>query len=79
MDVANATATNTIGAGEMITVWQDPNFDPALQAYYYVRVIQIPTPRWTAIDAKFYGTKPLPGTLMTVTERAYTSPIWYTP
>jgi len=79
VDVANATATNTIGAGEMITVWQDPNFDPALQAYYYVRVIQIPTPRWTAIDAKFYGTKPLPGTLMTVTERAYTSPIWYTP
>ena len=79
VDVANATWTNTIGAGEMVTVWKDPNFDPALPAFYYVRVIEIPTPRWTAYDAKYYGTKPLPSTLMVVTERAYTSPIWYTP
>ena len=79
MDVANATWANTIGTGEMITLWNDPDFDPALQAFYYVRVIEIPTPRWTAYDVKFYGTKPLPDTLMTVTERAYTSPIWYTP
>ena len=79
VDVANATWTNTIGAGEMITVWKDPHFDPALQAFYYVRVIEIPTPRWTAYDAKYYGTKPLPGTSMVVIERAYTSPIWYTP
>ena len=79
VDVANATWTNTIGAGEMITVWKDPDFDPALQAFYYVRVIETPTPRWTAYDAKYYGTKPLPGTPMIVTERAYTSPIWYTP
>jgi hypothetical protein len=79
VDVTNATWTNTIGEGEMITVWTDPGFDPALQAFYYVRVIEIPTPRWTAYDAKYYEVKPLPGTPMIVTERAYTSPIWYTP
>ena len=79
VDVPNATWSNTIGAVEFITVWKDPDFDPALRAFYYVRVIEIPTPRWTAYDAKYFGTKPLPGTRMTVTERAYTSPIWYTP
>jgi len=79
VDVANATWTNTIGEGEMVTVWKDPDFDPSLQAFYYVRVIEIPTPRWTAYDAKFYGSTPLPGTAMVVTERAITSPIWYTP
>ena len=57
VDVANATWTNTIGAGEMITVWKDPDFDPALRAFYYVRVIEIPTPRWTAYDAKYFGIK----------------------
>ena len=57
VDVANATWTNTIGAGEMITVWKDPDFDPALRAFYYVRVIEIPTPRWTAYDAKYFGVK----------------------
>jgi pimeloyl-ACP methyl ester carboxylesterase len=55
VDVANATWTNTIGAGEMITVWKDPDFDPTLRAFYYVRVIEIPTPRWTAYDAKYFG------------------------
>jgi hypothetical protein len=79
VDIENATWMNTIGAGEMITVWEDPDFDPALQAFYYVRVIEIPTPRWTAYDAKYYGTKPESGTPMVVTERAYTSPIWYSP
>jgi hypothetical protein len=79
VDVANATLTHTIGAGEMVTVWKDPDFDPALQAFYYVRVIEIPTPRWTAYDAKYFGSKPVDGTPMTVAERAYTSPIWYTP
>ncbi len=79
VDVPNATWTNTIGAGEFITVWKDPDFDPALRAFYYVRVIEIPTPRWTAYDAKYFGAKPLPGTRMITTERAYTSPIWYTP
>jgi hypothetical protein len=79
VDVANATWTNSIGAPELIAVWKDPGFDPAQRAFYYARVIEIPTPRWTAYDAARFGTKPLPGTRMTITERAYTSPIWYTP
>ncbi len=77
VDVANATWTNTIGASELIAAWQDPDFDPAERAFYYARVLEIPTPRWTAYDAERFGVKPLPGTKMTVTERAYTSPIWY--
>jgi hypothetical protein len=79
VDVANATWTNTIGAPELIAAWKDPAFDPARRAFYYARLIEIPTPRWTAYDAKRLGAKPLPGTAMTVTERAYTSPIWYSP
>jgi hypothetical protein len=79
VDVENATWTNTIGAPELLAVWTDPDFDPSLRAFYYVRVLEIPTPRWTAYDAKRFGTKPLPGTKMTLQERAYTSPIWYTP
>jgi uncharacterized protein DUF3604 len=79
VDLANATWTNTIGAPELVAVWKDPAFDPAQRAFYYVRVIEIPTPRWTAYDAKRFGVKPLPGTRMTITERGYTSPIWYTP
>jgi hypothetical protein len=79
VDVANATWTNTIGAPELATVWTDPDFDPSQPAFYYGRVIEIPTSRWTAYDAKRFGTTPLPGTAMTITERAYTSPIWYTP
>ena len=79
VDVANATWTNTIGAPELIAVWTDPQFDPAQRAFYYVRVLEIPTPRWTAYDAKRFGSQPLPGTTMTLQERAYTSPIWYTP
>jgi hypothetical protein len=79
VDVANATWTNSIGATELIAVWQDPGFDAGERAFYYARVMEIPTPRWTAYDAKRFGTKPLPGTAMTVQERAYTSPIWFTP
>jgi hypothetical protein len=79
VDEANATWTNTIGDTELITVWKDPDFDPSLRAFYYARVIEIPTPRWTAYDAKRFGVKPLPGTAMMLQERAYTSPIWYTP
>jgi hypothetical protein len=79
VDVANATWTNTIGSPELITVWKDPNFDPGLRAVYYVRVIEIPTPRWTAYDAKRFGLPAPPDVPMTTQERAYTSPIWYTP
>ncbi len=79
VDVANATWTNTIGAGELITVWEDPDFDPDLKAFYYARVIEIPTPRWTAYEAKRFNLD-LPAEVpMTTQERAYTSPIWYTP
>jgi hypothetical protein len=79
VDVADATWTNTVGAPELIGVWTDPDFDATAPAFYYGRVLEIPTPRWTAYDAKRFGTQPLPGTSMTLQERAYTSPIWYTP
>jgi len=79
VDVANATYTNDIGAAVLSAYWKDPAFDPKLRAFYYVRVIEIPTPRWTAYDAKFFGIKMPEGTAMEVTDRAYTSPIWYTP
>ena len=79
VDVANATWTNSIGDPELITVWKDPDFDPRVRAFYYARVIEIPTPRWTAYDAKRFGVQPLPGTTMKLQERAYTAPIWYTP
>ncbi|BCH17142.1 DUF3604 domain-containing protein [Mesorhizobium sp. L-2-11] len=79
VDQANATWTNTIGAPELSAVWEDPDFDASQPAFYYGRVIEIPTPRWTAYDVKRFGVKALPGTAMTITERAYTSPIWYTP
>jgi hypothetical protein len=79
VDVPNATWTNTIGASELITVWKDPDFDPSLRAFYYARVIEIPTPRWTAYDAKYFDIKMPKEVPMTTTDRAYTSPIWYTP
>jgi hypothetical protein len=79
VDVEDATWLNTIGAPELIAVWQDPDFDPEQKAFYYGRVLEIPTPRWTAYDAKYFGTEPEPGTEMELQERAYTSPIWYSP
>lgn len=79
VDVANASWTNSIGAPELIAVWKDPTFDPAQRAFYYLRVIEIPTPRWTAYDVKHFGITMSPEVPMTTTERAYTSPIWYTP
>jgi len=79
VDVENATWANSIGAPELITVWKDPQFDAKQRAFYYARVIEIPTPRWTAYDAKRFGIKALPGTTMVLQERAYTAPIWYTP
>ncbi len=79
VDVANATWTNTIGDSELITVWKDPEFDASQRAFYYVRVLEIPTPRWTAYDAKYYGIQLPKEVPMTQQDRAYTSPIWYTP
>jgi len=79
VDVVNATWTNTIGATELITVWQDPDFDAEQSAFYYARVIEIPTPRWTAYDAKYFKVNMPKEVPMTTTERAYTSPIWYHP
>jgi len=79
VDVKNATWTNSIGAPELIGVWTDPEFDPAERAFYYARVLEIPTPRWTAYEAKRFGVEMDSEVPMTVQERAYTSPIWYTP
>jgi hypothetical protein len=79
VDVSTATWTNTIGTPELIAVWRDPDFDPAQPAFYYGRVIEIPTPRWTDYDAVRFNMKMPPEVPMTITDRAYTSPIWYTP
>ena len=79
VNVAEATWTNTIGDPELITVWEDPDFDPQVSAFYYVRVLEIPTPRWTAYDAKRYNVEMAPEVPMFLQERAYTSPIWYAP
>jgi hypothetical protein len=79
VDLANATYTNDIGAAVLSAHWKDPDFDPDQRAFYYVRVIEIPTPRWTAYDAKYFGIDMPEGSAMEVTDRAYTSPIWYTP
>jgi len=79
VNVADASWTNTIGAIELVAVWKDPDFDPSLSAFYYGRVLEIPTPRWTAYDVKRFKNTPLDGTRMTLQERAYTSPIWYSP
>jgi len=79
VDIADASYTNTIGTPVMATYWSDPDFDANQKAFYYVRVIEIPTPRWTAYDAKFFNKKMPEDTKMTIQDRAYTSPIWYTP
>jgi len=79
VDVKNATWSNSIGAPELATVWVDPDFNPDQAAFYYSRVIEIPTPRWTAYDAKRFNVKMGKEVPMTLQERAYTSPIWYTP
>jgi hypothetical protein len=79
VDVANATWSNSIGSPELIAVWEDPDFDAGESAFYYARVIEIPTPRWTAYEAKRYGITMPPEVPMVTQERAYTSPIWYTP
>jgi hypothetical protein len=79
VSVEDASWSNTIGATELIEVWTDPEFDPDLAAFYYVRVIEIPTPRWTAYDSEYFGVDLEEGDSGIHQERAYTSPIWYTP
>lgn len=79
VNVKEATYSNAIGAPYLQAYWKDPAFDPKQRAFYYVRVIEIPTPRWTTYDAKFFGTKLPDGAPTAIQERAYTSPIWYTP
>jgi len=79
VDMKNANWTNTIGASELGTVWTDPDFEPAQSAFYYAWVLEIPTPRWVVYDAFRFGV-PIPEEAETThQERAYTSPIWYTP
>jgi hypothetical protein len=79
VDLATATWQNSIGAPELATVWQDPDFDAKHRAFYYVRVLEIPTPRWTAYDAVRFGVEMPERVRQTTQERAYTSPIWYRP
>ena len=79
VDIASATFTNTIGSALLSAHREDPDFDPSQHAFYYVRVLEIPTPRWTTYDAAFFGID-VPDTVPpTIQDRAYTSPIWYTP
>lgn len=79
MNVPAASYANSIGDVMQMAYWQDPDFDPAESAFYYVRVLEIPTPRWTTYDAAFYGVDLPQGVTAEQQERAYTSPIWYTP
>ena len=79
VDVETATYTNSIGDALMMAYWKDPTFTPDQRAFYYVRVLEIPTPRWTTYDAAFFGVELPEDIPATHQERAYTSPIWYTP
>ena len=79
VDVENASYDNSIGAPFLQGFWSDPDFDPAQRAFYYVRVLEIPTPRWTTYDAKIFGVDLPDDVPSSIQERAYTSPIWYTP
>jgi hypothetical protein len=79
VETSTATWTNTIGAPELITVWKDPDFDATVKAFYYARVLEIPTPRWTTYDAARFSEELPEGAPVSIQERAYTSPIWYEP
>jgi hypothetical protein len=79
VDAATASWTNTIGAAELSTVWTDPDFDAKQKTFYYARILEIPTPRWSTYDAFRFGIDLPEGAPVSTQERAYTSPIWYTP
>lgn len=79
VNVKEASYTNAIGSPFLTAFWKDPDFDSNQRAFYYVRVLEIPTPRWTTYDAKFFGVEIPEGAPTSIQERAYTSPIWYTP
>lgn len=79
VDISKATYTNTIGATELRKTWTDPEFDPSLHAFYYARVLQIPTPRWSTYDAAKLNVAPPKDVAATVQERVWTTPIWFTP
>lgn len=79
VNVAQASYTNAIGSSYITGYWADPDFDPDEPAFYYVRVLEIPTPRWTVYDAKVFAVELPEGSPTAIQERAYTSPIWYTP
>lgn len=79
VDISKGTYQNTAGSKELKTVWTDPDFDPTLDAFYYARALLIPTPRWTTIQAAQLGMVPPSVVPLTVQDRAWSSPIWYTP
>jgi hypothetical protein len=79
VNVKDASYSNSIGAPFLTAYWKDPSFDPKLRAFYYVRVLEIPTPRWTTYDAKIFGVKLPTDVPASIQDRAYTSPVWYSP
>jgi hypothetical protein len=79
VNTEDATWDNSTGAPELSAVWTDPDFDPSQEAFYYVRVLEIPTPRWTLYDKVNLGAEMPDDIPMTMTQRGYTSPIWYSP
>ncbi|MGI9295870.1 MAG: DUF3604 domain-containing protein [Pseudomonadales bacterium] len=79
VDLDTLSYTNSVGSAQLTALWEDPDFDPEERAFYYARVLEIPTPRWTEYDRKKFGFEPPKDTPREVQDRAYTSPIWYTP
>ena len=77
--IKQATYSNSIGETQLASVWRDPDFQPAQHAFYYARVLEIPTPRWSTRDAAMLGVNVPQGLATSIAERAFTSPIWYTP